>query len=61
MVRIVELLDDGLAMVDTGSGTDEEVSIALVTAGVGDHVLVHAKEAIAVVDPAPTLQEGSGT
>jgi hydrogenase expression/formation protein HypC len=47
-VRVVELLDDGLARVDTGSGT-EEVSVALVSALVGDVILVHAKEAIAVV------------
>jgi hydrogenase expression/formation protein HypC len=47
-VRIVRLLDDGLALVDTGQG-EEEVSVALVTAGVGDTVLVHAREAIAVV------------
>jgi hydrogenase expression/formation protein HypC len=49
-VRIVRLLDDGLALVDTGSG-EEEVSVALVTASVGDTVLVHASEAIAVVGP----------
>ncbi len=49
-VRIVELLDDGLALVDTGQSL-EHVSIALVTAAVGDTVLVHAKEAIAVVSP----------
>jgi hydrogenase expression/formation protein HypC len=47
-VTVVRLLDDGLALVDTGQGT-EEVSIALVAATVGDIVLVHAKEAIAVV------------
>jgi hydrogenase expression/formation protein HypC len=47
-VRIVELLPNGLAIVDTGSGI-EEVSVALVTAGVGEEVLVHAKEAIAVL------------
>jgi hydrogenase expression/formation protein HypC len=47
-VRIVRLLPDDLAVVDTGSG-NVEVSIALVTAGVGDEILVHAKEAIAVV------------
>ena len=47
-VTIVRLLDDGLAIVDTGSGA-EEVSVALVSARVGDTVLVHAKEAIAVV------------
>ncbi|MCW2610061.1 MAG: hydrogenase expression/formation protein HypC [Actinomycetota bacterium] len=47
-VRIVELFGAGLAMVDTGE-TVEEVSVALVEAEVGDTVLVHAKEAIAVV------------
>jgi len=47
-VRIVQLLPDELAVVDTGSGM-EEVSIALVSAGVGDEILVHAKEAIAVL------------
>lgn len=47
-VRITELLGDGLALVDTGAGR-EEVSVALVDARLGDVVLVHAKEAIAVV------------
>ena len=47
-VTVVRLLDDGLAIVDTGRG-EEEVSVALVPAAVGDTVLVHAKEAIAVV------------
>jgi hydrogenase maturation factor len=47
-VRIVELLPDHLARVDTGASV-EEVSVALVDAAVGDAVLVHAKEAIAVV------------
>jgi hydrogenase expression/formation protein HypC len=47
-VTVVRLLDDGLAIVDTGAG-EEEVSVALVPAAVGDTVLVHAKEAIAVV------------
>jgi hydrogenase expression/formation protein HypC len=47
-VTVIELLDDGLALVDTGAGPPEEVSIALVEAGVGDVVLVHAGEAIAV-------------
>jgi hydrogenase expression/formation protein HypC len=45
-VRIVRLLDDQLAVVDTGSG-EETVSVALVSAGVGDTILVHAREAIA--------------
>ncbi len=47
-VTIVRLLDDGLAIVDTGQG-EEEVSVALVSAAVGDTILVHAREAIAVV------------
>jgi hydrogenase maturation factor len=47
-VRVVELRDDAMAVVDTGSG-QEEVSVALVTAAVGDTILVHAGEAIAVV------------
>jgi hydrogenase maturation factor len=51
-VRVVTLLPDGLALVDTGSG-QEEVSVALVQAAVGDMVLVHAKEAIAVVRGEP--------
>ncbi len=49
-VTVLRLLDDGLALVETGQGT-EEVSVALVTAAVGDTILVHAKEAIAVVTP----------
>lgn len=49
-VRIVELLPHDLAMVDTGSSM-EEVSVALVSAGIGDEILVHAKEAIAVLRP----------
>jgi hydrogenase expression/formation protein HypC len=47
-VTVLRLLDDGLAVVDTGQGT-EEVSVALVPARVGDTILVHASEAIAVV------------
>ena len=47
-VRVVELLPDDLALVDTGS-TIEEVSVAFVSAKVGDEILVHAKEAIALV------------
>ena len=47
-VTVVRLLADDMAVVDTGTGT-EEVSIALVSAGVGDTILVHAREAIAVV------------
>lgn len=48
-VTVTELLGDDLARVDTGEGTEEEVSVALVDAGVGDVVLVHAGEAIAKV------------
>ena len=47
-VTVLRLLGDGLAMVDTGQG-EEEVSVALVSAAVGDTILVHAREAIAVV------------
>jgi hydrogenase expression/formation protein HypC len=47
-VRIVELRADAMAVVDTGAG-QEEVSVALVTAAVGDTILVHAGEAIAVM------------
>jgi hydrogenase expression/formation protein HypC len=35
-----------MAVVDTGAGTREEISVALVDAAVGDVVLVHAGEAI---------------
>jgi hydrogenase expression/formation protein HypC len=52
-VTVLEVRAAGLALVDTGAGPPEEVSIALVDAGVGDVVLVHAGEAIAVV-AAPT-------
>ena len=47
-VRVVRMLTDQMAVVDTGAG-EETVSVALVTAGVGDTILVHAREAIAVV------------
>lgn len=48
-VTVTRLLPDGLAVVDTGEGTEEEVSVALVQAATGDRILVHAGEAIAVV------------
>jgi len=41
-VTIVKLLGDEMALVDTGAG-QEEVSVALVTAAVGDTILVHAR------------------
>jgi hydrogenase expression/formation protein HypC len=47
-VTVVRLLPDQMAVVSTGAG-QETVSVALVTAGVGDTILVHAREAIAVV------------
>jgi hydrogenase expression/formation protein HypC len=47
-VTVLRLLEDELAVVDTGEG-EETVSVALVSAGVGDTILVHAREAIAVV------------
>ena len=49
-VTVVRLLADQMAVVDTGAG-QETVSVALVTAGVGDTILVHAREAIAMVGP----------
>jgi hydrogenase expression/formation protein HypC len=49
-VTVVRLLDDGLAVVDTGQG-EEEVSVALISTKAGDTILVHAREAIAVVRP----------
>jgi hydrogenase expression/formation protein HypC len=47
-VTVLRLMADGLAVVHTGRG-EEEVSVALVTAQPGDRILVHAREAIAVV------------
>ncbi|WP_197320843.1 hydrogenase assembly protein HupF [Saccharomonospora sp. NB11] len=49
-VRVLRLLGDDLALVDTGSG-HEEVSVALVDPAClrpGAELLVHAKEAIGV-------------
>ncbi|MCO5968517.1 HypC/HybG/HupF family hydrogenase formation chaperone [Actinoallomurus soli] len=48
-VTVLRLLDGDLAIADVGGGAREEISVALVDAAVGDTVLVHAKEAIAVV------------
>ena len=52
-VRIVRLLADGMAIVlaagAEGTPHEETVSVALVSAKAGDTILVHAKEAIAVV------------
>lgn len=45
-VTVTELRPNQLALVDTGAG-HEEISIALVSAAVGDTILVHAGEAIA--------------
>ena len=56
-VRVLRLLEDQMAVVDTGAG-EETVSVALVSAAVGDTILVHAREAIAVVG-GPTAGAGS--
>jgi hydrogenase maturation factor len=48
-VTVLRLLADELAVVRTDGG-EEEVSVALVEAQVGDTILVHASEAIAVLD-----------
>jgi hydrogenase maturation factor len=50
-VRIHAVLPDGLAVVETEAGP-EEISIALVDAGPGDVVLVHAKEALCLMERA---------
>ncbi|MGH3493682.1 MAG: HypC/HybG/HupF family hydrogenase formation chaperone [Sciscionella sp.] len=55
-VRVVELRADDLALVDTGQGR-EEVSVAFVSAQVGDMILVHAKEAIAIQSSASSEGE----
>ena len=49
---VTALLDDRMAEVDTGSSR-ETVSVALVSATVGDTILVHAGEAIARLEPEP--------
>jgi len=46
---VVRLLDEDMAVVWAENGCFQEVSVALVTAQVGDVVLLHAGEAIAVV------------
>ena len=48
-VRVVQLLPNDLAVVEV-EGREEEVSVALVSASVGDTLLVHAGEAIASVE-----------
>jgi hydrogenase maturation factor len=50
--RVIELLRDGTAKVDTGSAV-EEVSVELVDAAAGDIVLIHAKVAIAKLTHTP--------
>ena len=49
-VRVVELLDGGMARVDAGASI-EEVSIELVEAAVGDTLLVHAGVALGRIRP----------
>jgi D-sedoheptulose 7-phosphate isomerase len=55
--RVVRTLGRGLALVDLG-GVREQVSVALVDVVAGDTVLVHAKEAIAVVGEAGADGDG---
>jgi hydrogenase expression/formation protein HypC len=50
-LRVVRLLPGEMALVDVG-GSPEEVSVALVDAEAGATILVHAKEAIAVIGDA---------
>jgi hydrogenase expression/formation protein HypC len=50
--RVTRLLADDLALATVGHRS-ERVSVALVDAGVGSVVLVHAGEAIALVGEAP--------
>jgi hydrogenase expression/formation protein HypC len=58
-VTVIRLLPDNLAVVDTGDH-EEEVSVALVTAQPGDRILVHAREAIAVVGATAGSKEHTG-
>ena len=58
-VTVLELLDDDLAVVRTEAGTEQD-SVALVAAGVGDRILVHASEAIAVLGGAASGTGGGG-
>jgi hydrogenase expression/formation protein HypC len=52
-VTVLRLLDEGLAVVRAGMAggnpVEEEISVALVEVDVGDTVLAHAGEAIAVL------------
>jgi hydrogenase maturation factor len=60
-VRIVRLLPGDLALANTGTA-QEEISVALVEAEVGAVVLVHAKEAIALMaEPASTAEDGGAS
>ncbi len=58
-MSVVRLLEGELAIVDAG-GVLEEVSVALVDPVVGDTVLVHAREAIAVIARGSTGEGDSG-
>jgi hydrogenase expression/formation protein HypC len=50
-VTVLELRPDGMALVDTGAGPPEEISVALVDARPGTVLLVHAGEAIGHAAP----------
>jgi hydrogenase expression/formation protein HypC len=47
-MTVIRLMDPDLAIA-RADGLPEEISVALVDSSVGDTVLVHAKEAIAVI------------
>ena len=51
-VTVLRLLEDQMAVVEVGQG-EETVSVALVSAAVGDTILVHAGEAIVVLGSSP--------
>lgn len=49
--KVVERLEDGSGTVEIGS-VRRAAQLALVTAGIGDYVILHAGIAIAVIDAA---------
>ncbi|MEM0328929.1 MAG: HypC/HybG/HupF family hydrogenase formation chaperone [Nitrososphaerota archaeon] len=53
--KVVEVKGD-IGVVDFGNGVRREVILAMVDAGVGDYVLVHAGYAIRVLDEKSALE-----
>lgn len=53
--KVVEVKGD-IGVVDFGNGVRREVILAMVDAGVGDYVLVHAGYAIRVLDEESALE-----